>query len=93
MSKSLKTSTTVGNAANAQAVREIADRMEGGTVAAYAFVILENNGPKIEVTHKAGVTEHDEGIYLALLQAMERQWIDCMNRKKQMLEPAIVRAN
>ena len=93
MSKVSKTSTTVGNAANAQAVREIADRMESGTVAAYAFVILENNGPKIEVTTKAGVTEYDEGMYRSLLEVMEKQWLDCIARKKQMLEPAIVRAN
>ena len=90
MSKLTKTKAMVDNAAKAALVREIADKMEAGTVGAYAVVALEKEGPKIIVTTRAGVTEHDEGMYLALLEVMERQWMDCIARKKQMLEPAII---
>lgn len=90
MSKLSKSSVTIGNEANALALRDIADKMEAGSVSAYAVVVLENKGFKIDVTMKSGVMEHDEGMYMALLEAMERQWTDCIARKKQMLEPAII---
>ena len=89
MSKLDKSAVTVGNEANAKALRELADKMEHGSVSAYAVVVLENKGFKIDVTMKSGVMEHDEGMYLALIEAMERQWMDCIARKKQMLEPSV----
>lgn len=90
MAKVTKSTVTVGNEANAANLREIADKMEAGSVSAYAVVILENKGFKIDVTMKSGVMEHDEGMYLALVQAMEHQWMDCISRKKEMLAPAII---
>ena len=89
MSKLSKSAVTIGNEANAKALRELADKMEQGSVSAYAVVVLENKGFKIDVTMKSGVMEHDEGMYLALIEAMERQWMDCIARKKQMLEPSV----
>ena len=91
MSKVSKSSVTVGNEANATALRSIADKMEAGSISAYAIAVLENKGFKIDVTTKSGVMEHDEGMYQALLEVMERQWTDCIARKKQMLEPSIIR--
>lgn len=90
MTKINKSGVTVGNAANANTLRDIADKMEAGKIAAYAVIILENQGAKIDVTMRSGVMEHDEGMHKALLQAMERQQVDCIMRKKQMLEPAII---
>ena len=90
MSKVSKSSVTVGNDANATALRLIADKMEAGSISAYAIVVLENKGFKINVDMRSGVMEHDEGMYLALLEAMERQWTDCIARKKQMLEPSLI---
>ena len=63
MTKLSKSSVTIGNEANAQALRDIADKMEAGSVSAYAVVVLENKGFKIDVTMKSGVMEHDEGMY------------------------------
>ena len=93
MSKLSKSAVTVGNEASAAALREIADKMEAGSISAYAIAVLENKGFKIDVTTKSGVMEHDEGMYQALLEVMERQWTDCIARKKQMLEPSIIRPN
>ena len=90
MTKLSKSSVTVGNEANATALRSIADKMEAASISAYAIVVLENKGFKIDVDMRSGVMEHDEGMYLALLEAMERQWTDCIARKKQMLEPSLI---
>ena len=89
MSKLSKSAVTIGNEANAEVLRGYVEKMAQGSVSAYAIVILENKGFKIDVTMKSGVMEHDEGMYLALIEAMERQWMDCIARKKQMLEPSI----
>lgn len=90
MDKVSKTSVTIGNEANAAAIREIADKMEARSISAYAFVVLEPKGVKIDVTMKSGVMEHDEGMYMALIEAMERQWADCVARKNAMLAPQIL---
>jgi len=103
MSKAIKSKIKVGDMQNAATLREIADKMEAGKICGYAVVVLEKGNTKlnldgsldttIEVRMNAGVKEHDEGIYQGLLQAMEWQWLYCMERKKDMLESDIIRPN
>ena len=93
MAKINKTTVKVGNLSNANALRDIADKMEQGDIAAYSIVILENKGDRISVDMKAGVTEHDEGMYLALIKAMENQWTDCIGRKSEMIGPKLIMEN
>ena len=87
MTKVSKDKAIVGNMENAKIIRKVADKMESGSISAYSFVILESTGDKIDVTTNSGVMEYDEEMYMVLLQAMERQWMDCIARKKQMLYP------